>query len=528
MGSISIVLLAALLGGAVTAFVRLPPMVGFLGAGFALHAAGVAEPAGLDTLADLGVTILLFAIGLKFDAGTLLRREVWLPGTVHMVLTAALGTAVLALLGLVGPSLVREADTGTLALVALTLVFSSTVLVVKLLEERGTETSLVGRTAIGILVIQDLAAVVFISTAHGRPPSPWAVLLVLLVPAAWVVARTMRHIAHHELLPLLGVVLALVPGYALFDLVGLKGDLGALVLGVLIGSHRGAEGLAKSLLGPKDLLLVAFFLSIGFTGLPGVGHLLVALVLLLLLPLKVVGFAVLLRITGLSRRTAVLTGSLLGTYSEFALIAAVALTPGRLDDDWVTALASTVALSMVLSSVLSRRADGVVTWLGPRLPRIPSARLHPDDRPVDVGDARALVLGMGRVGQSAYEHLVERFGLRVVGIELVPERVDSLRDSGVQVVEGDGTDPEFWQRVCATDVDIAVLAMPFHGHNLAALKQLQAGGFYGTVAVVAQHDDDLDQAMKRGADTGIQIYSGAGTELANRAAEAAGLAPDGS
>jgi glutathione-regulated potassium-efflux system ancillary protein KefC len=524
MATVSLVLVAALLGGALTALLRLPPMVGFLGAGFALHAAGVPEPDGLEVVADLGVTLLLFGIGLKFDAGTLLRREVWLPGAVHMVLTAAAATLVLGVLALVGPDMVGGADLTTLALVGLTLAFSSTVLVVKLLEERGVESSVVGRTAIGILVVQDLAAVAFISVAHGRAPSPWAVLLVLLVPGAWVVGQAMQNVGHQELRPLLGVVLALVPGYTLFEAVGLKGDLGALVVGVLVGAHPGAAGLARSLLAPKDLLLVGFFLSIGFTGLPGIDHLVVAAVLLLLLPLKVYGFALLLSLTRLRRRTAVLTGNLLGNYSEFALIAAVALAPAHLDEGWLTALATAVALSMVLSSVVSRRQETVVTRLRRLLPRVPVDQLHPDDRPVDVGDAQAIVLGMGRVGRSAYEQLTERFGLRVVGVELDTDRATWMRDGGLRVVHGDATDPEFWGRVCATEVDIAVLAMPFHGHNLTALDQLREGGFAGTVAVVAQQDADLAEARERGVHAGFQLYDGAGTELAHRAAVAAGLA----
>jgi len=72
-------------------------------------------------------------------------------------------------------------------------------------------------------------------------------------------------------------------------------------------------------------------------------------------------------------------------------------------------------------------------------------------------------------------------------------------------------------------VPIVLLAMPFHGNNIDTLRQLRAGGFAGTVAVVAQYDDDLRQAERAGAAVGFQLYDGAGAELADRAAVAAGL-----
>jgi glutathione-regulated potassium-efflux system ancillary protein KefC len=523
MDHVALVLVAALVAGATASLLRMPPMVGYLVAGFGLTAAGVAEPAALDVVADVGVALLLFGIGLKFDAGTLLRRQVWLPGTVALVAMAAVLTAFLALLGVAGSGLVADESLGELALLGLVLAFSSTVLAVTLLQERGAETSLVGRTAIGVLVVQDVAAVVLISVVHGRAPSPWALALVLLVPGAWVVGRLLPLLPRDDLRPLLGVVLALVPGYWLFDAVGLEGDLGALVVGVLVGAHPDSAGIAKSLIAPKDLLLVGFFLSIGFAGLPGGEELLLAAALLLVLPLKLVGFAWLLRICGLRRRTSTRTSMLLANYSEFALIAGVALTHDLLDERWLTVLGTTVALGMVLSSAAGRHADRLTGPLRRRLPASPDARLIPDDAPVDVGDAQVVVLGMGRVGQAAHEHLTEAYGQRVVGIEVDGERAQELQHQGLWVVHGDATDPDFWTRVCATGVDIAVLAMPFHGNNLTALELLRKGGFYGTVAFAAQRDQDLEEALTQGAHTGIQLYEGAGTDLAARAAEAAGL-----
>ncbi|MBS45912.1 MAG: potassium transporter Kef [Nocardioides sp.] len=525
MDDTSAILLVALVGGMAAAAVRLPPLLGFLASGFVLFAMGVEEVPALDTIADLGVTVLLFGVGLKLDVRSLLRREVWLTASVHMAFTTVVGGLLVGLIGLLGFAVLDDAGLRTWLLVGFALSFSSTVFVVKYLEERSASRSLGGRTAIGILVFQDLAAVIFLAVVEGHPPSPWAVLLVLLLPGAWLARRALGALGHDELLPLFGVVLALVPGYALFEAVGLKGDLGALVVGTLVAGGPRAGELAKSLFTLKDLLLVGFFISIGLGGLPTPGELVLALLLLLLLPLKTLGFAALLWACGLRRRTSGMTGIALTNYSEFGLIVAVAAAH-LLADGWVTVLGTAVATSFVLASLPGRHPEYLVRALRRLLPIRKPEQLHPEDRPVDVQHAQAVVLGMGRVGSAAYERLRDEYGLSVIGIETSRDRADRLNAQGFEVLEGDATDPDLWERVSTgSDVRIVLLAMPFHGNNLDALGRLKAEGYDGTVAVVTQYDEDLAQATRAGADTGFQLYDGAGTELADRAAESAQLPP---
>ncbi len=518
----SAILLASLLGGLAAAAVRLPPLVGFLLAGFVLRGLGVEAVPALDVVAGLGVTILLFGIGLKIDVRALLARQVLGTATAHLAVSTALGAGLLWLLGLFGVGLVGS-DPSTWLLVGFALSFSSTVVVVKVLEDRGTQGSLGGRTAIGILVIQDIAAVLFLAVAEGQVPSPWAVLLVLVVPASLVLRRVLDSVGHGELLPLLGVVVALVPGYALFDALGIKGDLGALVMGMLLASHRRAPDLSKSLFAVKDLLLVGFFVAIGLDGLPTADELGVGLALLLLLPLKVLAFAGFLWLSGFRRRTAVLTGVALGNFSEFGLIVIALAPPGMLSPEWVRVVATSVAVSFVLSSLPGRHPEYLSRLLRPLLGDRPAERTHPEDRPLDLSGVDAVVLGMGRVGRSAHVRLRDRYGLRVVGLESSAERCRTLREEGVAVVEADATDPELWADAPFCDVALVVLAMPFHGNNRDALAQLRANGFEGTIAVVAQYDDELEDALGHGAHTGLQLYEGAGSELADRAAGSAGL-----
>ncbi|MBM6406120.1 cation:proton antiporter [Phycicoccus sp. CSK15P-2] len=521
MDATTAILLAALVGGLVASAVRLPPLVGFLVAGFALRAGGIGPQPFLDVMADLGVTVLLFAVGLKVDVRGLLRREVWGTATAHLVGSTLAATGALAALGTLGLGLTGD-GTGTWLLVGFALSFSSTVVVIKVLEERGTSRSFGGRTAIGILVVQDVAAVLFLATAEARPPSPWAVLLVLVVPGAVLLRRVLGVVGHGELLALFGVVVALAPGYALFDAAGVKGDLGALVMGMLLAGHATSDELSKSIFALKDLLLVGFFVAIGLGGLPSATELALGLALLLLLPLKALGFAALLWLAGLRRRTAVLTGVALANFSEFGLIVLALAPEEMLAPEWIRVVATAVAASFVLTSLPGRHPEYLSHALRRLLPDRPVGRTHPEDRPLDLGAAGVAVLGMGRVGRSAYERLSEGYGLRVVGVEASRERCRALAGEGFVFVEADATDPEIWADRPFGHIDLVVLAMPFHGNNLDALEQLRGNGYGGTVAVVAQHDDDLATAMDGGAHTGLQLYDGAGAELADRAAAVLG------
>lgn len=118
----------------------MPPLIGFLAAGFLLNALGAEEIGALGLLSDIGVTLMLFAIGLRLDIRTLLGREVWLSAGLHMLLTVVIGGGVLSLLSWIG--ILGSESPGLLAVLALVLSFSSTIVVVKILQDRGDEQSL--------------------------------------------------------------------------------------------------------------------------------------------------------------------------------------------------------------------------------------------------------------------------------------------------------------------------------------------------------------------------------------------------
>ena len=208
----------------------LPPLVGFLAAGFVLNLYGIASGEMLQKLSDLGITLLLFIVGLKLNLRTLARPQVWAVTSLHMALAVLILGTVLVVLALLNAPFFSANGTYQSLLIAFALSFSSTVFVVKVLEDKGETAALHGRIAVGILIVQDLAAVAFLAISGGMWPSLWALLVLLLIPARPLLVSFLQKVGHGELLVLCGLLLAL-GGAEVFELVGLKGDLGALAPG---------------------------------------------------------------------------------------------------------------------------------------------------------------------------------------------------------------------------------------------------------------------------------------------------------
>ncbi|RVT54435.1 potassium transporter Kef [Rubrivivax albus] len=498
---------------------RLPPLLGFLAAGFALNAMGFERTPALDTMANLGVTLLLFTIGLKLDIRTLMRGEVWGSATLHIVGSSLLLAAALFVLKSFGLALVADLGWTALLLLGFALSFSSTVFAVKVLEERSELGSLYGRIAIGILVMQDVFAVLFLTVTSGKLPSVWAVGLLLLWPAAKLMRALLDRVGHGDLQVLYGAFLALVVGYSLFEAVGVKGDLGALIVGMMLASHPATAGLAKSLFHMKELFLVGFFLSVGLGALPNLEMVVMAALLLLLLPLKsALYYGVLMRF-GLRTRTGVLSTLSLSNYSEFGLIvAAVASAAGWLSAEWMVVISLALAGSFVLAAPLNAAGERLYARLKRPLAALEARTLLPEDRPIAIEQVDAVVLGLGQIGSGAYVRLVEGYGLRVLGVDNNVDKLAPHRAAQRHVMEGDAVDSDFWNKLVLSDsVQLVLLAMPGHAGNVHALQQLRNRAFAGHIAAIVNYPDEVAVLRDLGADEVFHIYDEAGTAFADDA-----------
>jgi predicted Kef-type K+ transport protein len=509
----------AFAAGLAAHLIRLPPLLGFLAAGFALNALGFERTPTLDVISNLGVTLLLFTIGLKLDIRTLMRGEVWGSATLHIVGSTLFMAAALFILKTLGLAMAADLGWTALVLLGFALSFSSTVFAVKVLEDRSEMGSLYGRIAIGILVMQDVFAVLFMSATSGSLPSIWALGLVLLWPAAKLMKALLDKVGHGDLQVLYAAFLALVVGYSLFEAVGVKGDLGALIVGMLLASHPSTTDLAKSLFHLKELFLVGFFLSVGLGALPDLAMVVMALLLLLLLPIKSALYYLVLMRFKLRTRTGVLSTLALTNYSEFGLIvAAIASTAGWLSPEWLVVISLALAGSFVLAAPLNAAGERIYARLKQPLAGLEASTLMAADRPVAIEQVDAVVLGLGQIGSGAYLRLIDSHGLRVLGVDNNVAKLAPHRAANRHVMEGDAMDSDFWDKLVITDsVKLVLLAMPGNAGNVHALQQLRNRAFAGHIAAIVSYPDEVATLRELGADEVFHIYDEAGTAFADDA-----------
>jgi predicted Kef-type K+ transport protein len=511
-----ILISAAFLAGFIALKCNLPPLVGFLLAGFGLHAMGYQSDDTIVTLADLGVTLLLFTIGLKLDIKTLLSKEIWAGATIHNLLSTAIFSLALFCFKFLGVSSLAAMSIDQIVLLGFALSFSSTVFAVKSLQEKGEMNATYGTIAIGILVMQDIFAVVFLTASTGKIPEWYAIGLFALPLLRPLFFKMLDWVGHGEMLVLLGVFFALVAGAGLFELVGMKPDLGALILGMLLAAHKKASELSKSLFNLKELFLVCFFLNIGLSASPTLSGFALAILFLLLLPLKSILYFLVLNTFKFRVRTSLLASLSLFNFSEFGLIVGgLAFKMGWMSGDILVALAIAVSISFVLAAPINRHGHALYQRSGRWLREHAAEKLNTRDQLINPGHAQVLILGMGRIGTGAYDELRNRYGKISLGIEVREDGAHQHKAHGRNVISGDATDPDFWERILDTaNVKLVLLAMPHHQGNQIALEQLKRRNFKGQIAAIAEYPDQLESLIDGGVDAAFNIYSEAGSGFA--------------
>lgn len=507
----------AFLFGLIVQMVGLPPLLGFLAAGFMLSSLGVESGEFLNAMADMGITLLLFSIGLKLKLKSLTKPEIWGSATLHMGLVTGVITGILLLLAYTGLPQLASLSLETALLIGFALSFSSTVFAVKILDQLGATGAAHGRIAIGVLVVQDIAAVLFIAISLGKLPTPWALLLVLLLPARVLLFKLLNRVGHGELLILFGITMALA-GADLFEMVGIKGDVGALVFGMLLASHPKTSELAKALLGFKELFLVGFFLSVGMTGVPSWDDILLGLLLTLLLPLKSALFFALFALFKQRASTAWRTALNLSSFSEFGLIVgALAASKGWLPSEWLTIFAVMMTCSFIISAPLIKIRDTLYRSWQPYLKRFERSHLISGDDSLLLTQGNVVVVGMGRMGTAVYDAMHASHSEVMVGIDSDAEKVQRHKALERNVINGDATNPDFWARApwLLNRMQWVLLTLPTHNANMNAAIQLKELGYRGHISATTKYRDEERELKRLGVTHTFNIYGEAGLGFAN-------------
>ena len=478
------------------AFVKLelPAIAALLGAGVILGPAGlgaVHDPHSIDTIANLGLTLLLFVIGLEVNLKALLAsgKTLVVTGVVQVPLTLAAGLGAFLLVGLAGVALVDGVYPALYLGVA--CAFSSTLLVVKYLHEHLLLDTTGGRLAVGLLIFQDIWAIVFLALQPSfANPSIAPILLTFLGTAvlatiATLVARFVLPRAFHIVArsPELVVTVALgwCFGVGLFGAnlgrvayeigiaaeISVSMEMGALIAGATIATSPYAYEVVSRVVHLRDFFVTLFFVGLGMS-IPvpdGVDVILVAaLVAMMSVLLRYLVFLPVLYATGLDRRNAVGVSTRLAQVSEFCLV--IAYLGARLGHI-STAHVSVVIFAFVITALVTPylfaasdklyvRMRGLLDKVGIRS-RGPVAEAESSDAP------RLVLLGFHRIGSALLADL-ERLHPDLVPHTLVVDTNakvhDEIRKRGAQVLYGDVASIEVLRHAGVGSAEVIVSTVP--------------------------------------------------------------------
>jgi CPA2 family monovalent cation:H+ antiporter-2 len=518
---------AAFLLGFLAIRLGFPPLVGYLVAGVVLgpHSPGfVADVAAAQQLAEVGVILLMFGVGLHFSPGDLLRvRRVAVPGALlQMPVAAALGFALARGWGWTPAAAV---------VFGISLCVASTVVVLRTLEDRGMMDAVDGRIAVGWLIVEDLVVVlvlvllpVFLPALEGGGGSGAApdgralgaalaatlakmaafiggMLLVGRRAVPWLLARVART-GSRELftLAVLGVALGVALGAA--GVFGISVALGAFVAGVVIGESDLSHRAAADALPFQDAFAVLFFVSVGMLIDPRVlmdqplRVLATAGVVLLGNSVLVTLLLVLLRHpVGPSLRL----GAAFGQVGEFSFImAGLGVSLGVLPEAGRSLVLAAALVTIVANPLLYRGAQRLAAWLArfpaliDRMERTREPRVATTALFQAVPRDHVILVGYGRVGRTIGDAL-QRRGIPFVAIEQDRRTLEVMRGMGVPAIYGNATRADILQLAHPATARLLVVATPDPYHAQVVIERAREAN--AALQVVVRTHGDEEQAL---------------------------------
>jgi monovalent cation:H+ antiporter-2, CPA2 family len=485
--TIVVSLAVAYAGGLLARIARLPPLLGYLAAGVIVGPftpGFVADPVIVEQLAEIGVALLLFGVGLHFSVGDLLA--VWriaVPGAIVQVAASA------GLAFLVGRWLGFEG--GEAAAFAACLAIASTVVATRGLSERGHLQSHAGRVALGWLVMQDLIVVgVLVMLPSGRAIGESATLPALLAQFGlklaevfafaaamlvvgrraipWLLERTARD-GSHELFRLAVLVVALGIAFLTTELIGVSPALGAFFAGVVIAESDVSHQAAGESVPVQQVFTVLFFVSVGMLFDPAaIAHTpshIAAAAAMVVLGNALVTVLVLLALRE-APQTAALVAAALAQIGEFSFIlSGSAVARGLLPAEGRDLVLAAALLSILLQPAMLHLAEST----GKLFERIRFLRVWTSSRgaagkssDASAPDQHAIIVGHGRVG-SIVAAALRGHGVPYVVIEQNLHMAEMLRREEVTVIYGDAGWPEVLDAAFPDRARLIVIAVPDKG-----------------------------------------------------------------
>jgi CPA2 family monovalent cation:H+ antiporter-2 len=492
---------------------QLPPVLGYLCVGLAVGPTAldwVNDSKHLPDLAELGVVFLLFSLGLEFSLSKMfaLRRVVFGLGSLQVLGCGVLLGGMLMAFG-VSPNIALLLGAG--------LALSSTAIVSKELGSLGEIFSSHGQNAIGVLLFQDVVAVLLLTLVPVFAGSSeqawyWALPLTLgktlllfvglLLASRWLLPRLFDEVAAShsaELFVLLALVIVLLTAW-LTHLLGLSPALGAFLAGMLLGESHYRHQIEADIRPFRDILLGLFFVSIGmlidlqlF-----ISHSLLILSLTLALMLtKGCVVAALVKLRGSDRETAWRSGLALAQGGEFCFALMAQMQQSRLiPDEFNGLLLAATFCSMLLTPLLLRAAPSVAL----RLHRKPNQQVQLEAITALNAELRdhAVICGYGRVGQSIGRFL-HREQQAFIALDDNPERVQEAATEDSSVHYGDCRRGALLSAVGLERARLVVIAVDNTEVALVVLKEARRINADVPILVRTRDDSQLAELKAAGA-----------------------------
>jgi CPA2 family monovalent cation:H+ antiporter-2 len=547
---LGVAIAAALLGGVIAVRLRQPAIIGYLVAGIAIGPftpGFVGDVERIAQFADLGVVLLLFALGIEFSLRELRSvARVAVPGALLQIGVVLAVTA--------GLTLVLGFELRAALVIGACLSISSTLVVLKSLLDRGELDSLHGRAAIGWAIVQDIVTILFIVTL---PPLAGGDLVVPLALAAGKAAlflalaylvgtrllpwafRFVARLGSNELFLLAVVATAFLTAFVSSAVFGLSLALGAFVAGIVVSESDLSYQAAAEVIPFRDLFAVLFFVSVGMLVDPAALADAAPLVALLVL-IAVAGKGALIvglgRGLGLPARSALLLGGVMSQVGEFSFIVAEdALEVGLIDVRVFNLILGTAVVSILLTPFVTQLAERLGGRLEDRHDRrqvpveppqpgvAPTSRTELEREAVADEDRPAIVvLGAGRVGRVVVRAVRMR-GFRCIVVDRDPRRLEELAKAGAATLFGDAANPQILERAGLAKARVLVVAMgdPLTA-RLATERALRLNPRL-TVAVRARGRHEVDALRTAGAGRLADPEAEAAFELARHALQRMGV-----
>lgn len=536
-------LIAAALLAVVFERVRIPTIAALLAAGVAIGPVGLAvvkDQRSIETIANLGLTLLLFVIGLEVNVRSLMAsgRTLLVSGALQVPLSIGLSLVVFLGVRAAGWSVLDGRYTPLYMAVA--CAFSSTLLVVKFLQQHLQLDTVSGRLSVGLLIFQDVWAIVILALqpSFDQPAAgPIAltfvgiiiVALVALAAARWLLPLAFRVVAPIPEL-LVTVALGWCFGLGLFGahlgdalhLVGISTpisvsmEMGALIAGASIATFPYAYEVVARVGNLRDFFVTLFFVGLGMSipvpDDPGV--LLLALVVsAIAVAVRYVLFLPLLYLTGLDRRNALDVSTKLAQVSEFCLVIAyIGMQLGHLAQAQVSVIIFAFVITALVTPALFKASDRLYEMVRPLLaalgmkPPVDAAGQERSD------DVRLVLLGFHRLA-SALLHDLERFHAdllpHTVVIDLNVTHHAAIRDKGVQVIYGDISNQETLKHAHIDQAEVIVATIPDEllkgTSNAAIVRSVRALSPRAFILAGASRPSAVRPLLEAGADHAFVI-----------------------